>query len=177
MKTFFLFTIISIAKIFFPGQDDSLIDWNVNIKLVWDDFKKEADPNSPNAALTSSMIKYDFAYNSDGGLKFHIHCQFDKNKSWGRVKTDYILSHEQGHFDIAEICARKLNKSFKEYTPTPNIKKEISKIYFGIIEEFQTMQDQYDAETNNSINHPKQEEWLKRISGQLKEMEAYANYK
>jgi hypothetical protein len=176
MKTFFLCTIISFSRMFFPVQDDSFIDWSANKKLIWDDFRKEADPNSPNAALTSSIIKYDFSYNSDGGLKFRIHCQFDKNKSWGRIKTDYILSHEQGHFDIAEIFARKLNKALKEYTPTPNVKKEVGKIYVDNMHAFRDMQDLYDKETDNSINHPQQAAWLKKIADQLKELEPYANY-
>jgi regulator of sigma D len=176
MKIFFFLTIISFPEIFSTVQNNSLIDWSADRKLSWDDFKQRPDPSSPNAALTSSIIKYDFGYNNVDGLKFHIHCQFDKEKSWGRSKTDYILSHEQGHFDIAEIFARKLNKAFKEYTPASNIKKDINKIYSDLMHQLQAMQAQYDKETNFSINKPQQEEWLKKIKDQLKELEAYANY-
>ena len=80
-------------------------------------LKQSTDSNSPNAALTGTNIKFDFSYSSETGFKYHITCQFDKNSSWGRVKTDYILSHEQGHFDIAEIYTRKLCKAFREYKP------------------------------------------------------------
>ena len=176
MQTFFSLAIIIFLKTFFPAQDNSLIDWKAGEKLSWSDFKKAPDPSSPNAALTSTIINYDFGYNSVDGLKFHIHCQFNKNNSWGRTKTDYILSHEQGHFDIAEIFARKLNKAFKEYTPTSNIKKDINKIYVDIVHQYEARQKNYDKETNFSINKPQQEEWLKKISDELKETEAYANY-
>jgi hypothetical protein len=176
MKIFFLLSIIFFPKIFSPTRNDSLIDWSADKKLTWDDFKQRPDASSPNAALTSSIIKYDFGYNNVDGLKFHIHCQFDKERSWGRTKTDYILSHEQGHFDIAEIFARKLNKAFKEYTPTSNIKKDINKIYSDLMHQLQSTQEQYDKETNFSINKPQQEEWLKKIKDQLKELEAYMSY-
>jgi hypothetical protein len=176
MKFCFFLFIVSFSKIFLPGQDDSLIDWKPGLKLTWDDFRRPPDPSSPNAALTGTIIRYDFGYNSVDGLKFHIHCQFNKNNSWGRNKTDYILSHEQGHFDIAEIFARKLDKAFKEYTPTDNIKKDLNKIYSDIMHQYSERQLEYDKETNNSINKPEQEEWLRKISEELKDSQAYANY-
>jgi len=85
---------MSIFPIFFSApQSNPFIDWKNERKLTWDDFKQKPDAASPNAALTSSIIKYDFGYNNVDGLKFHIYCQFDMEKSWGRAKTDYILSH------------------------------------------------------------------------------------
>jgi hypothetical protein len=167
---------ISFSRIFFSAQDDSFIDWDAHKKLIWDDFRQSPDPGSPNAALTSAVIKYDFAFSSTEGLKFHIRCQFDKNKSWGRVKTDYILTHEQGHFDIAEIFTRKLNKAFKEYTPTSNLKQDIYKIYGEVMHQFHEVQEQYDRETNFSINHPQQVEWSRKITQQLDDLKPYADY-
>jgi len=176
MKSVFFILIISFSKVFLPAQDDSVIDWKAGQKLVWDDFKRPADPSSPNAALTGTIIRYDFGYNSVEGLKFHIHCQFNKNASWGRIKTEYILTHEQGHFDIAEIFARKLDKAFAEYKPSDNIKKDLNKLYLDIMHQYQERQTQYDQETNNSINKPEQEKWLKKISDELKDLQDYANY-
>jgi hypothetical protein len=176
MKIFFSLVFISLLKIFFPGQNNSLIDWSAERKLTWSDFKKEPDPSSPNAALTNSIIRYDFGYSDAGGFKFRIYCQFDQDNSWGRLKTDYILSHEQGHFDIAEIFARKLNRAFKQYKPSSNIKKDINQIYKDTMHAFHDMQLQYDSETNFSINEPQQKEWIKKISDQLKESAAYAAY-
>src|ERR1700733_10251558 len=102
--------VISLCS--FETKSSSLIDWSADKRLTWSDFKARPDENSPNAALTGTNIQFDFAYSSQTGFTYHITCRFDKNKSWGRVKTDYILSHEQGHFDIAEIYTRKLCKAF-----------------------------------------------------------------
>ncbi|HLK30912.1 MAG TPA: DUF922 domain-containing protein, partial [Puia sp.] len=161
----------------FTVPNSSLIDWSADRRLTWSDFKSSPDSNSPNAALTATNIKFDFSYSSDKGFQYHISCQFDKNKSWGRVKTDYILSHEQGHFDIAEIYARKLYKAFKEYNPDiEKANKEVNKIYEKVMHELTETQKQYDHETNFSINKEKQMEWLKKINEDLKSLQAYSDY-
>lgn len=173
---YFLF--ILIASIF-PNearQDNSFIDWNPKRKLSWSDFKAPPDKAISAAALTSTDIKFDAGFENNS-FKFHIHCMFVKNKSWGRVKNDYILQHEQGHFDIAEIYARKLNKILKSYKPQGNNPgKDVSKIYENIMQGYNEEQDLYDKETEFSKNHSKQEEWLRKIDGGLTELQDYANY-
>ena len=92
-------------------------------------------------------------------------------------KTDYILSHEQGHFDIAEIFARKLNKKMSEYRfDKKTYQKDLNKIYHDILDEKEKMQNDYDKETNHSINKEKQAEWLKKIAKMLEEYKDYADY-
>jgi predicted secreted Zn-dependent protease len=177
MKLLMHVSLVLLPAVWHPVQNRTLIDWKADYKLVWNDFKARPDANSPNAALTSTAIKFDFSFN-DGNLKYHIHCQFDKSISWGRVKNDYILSHEQGHFDIAEIHARKLSKALREYSVgnSNNLSKDLNKIYQKTMQELHAMQTAYDAATNFSINHEKQEEWLKKISDELKELKDYASY-
>jgi predicted secreted Zn-dependent protease len=156
----------------------SLIEWTPEYRLVWDDFKARPDVGSPNAALTSTAIKFNFSY-GNSSLKYHISCQFDKNLSWGRVKNDYILSHEQGHFDIAEINARRLNRELQGYTvgTTETISKDLNAIYQKNMRELRDMQTLYDSETDFSRNPEKQAEWLKKIKTTLKELEKYADYR
>ena len=94
------------------------------------------------------------------------------------MKNDYILSHEQGHFDIAEIHARLLNKQLKVYSVNDisKVSKEVNKIYEKTMDQLREMQNVYDSETNFSIKTAKQQEWLKKISEELKELEPYAAY-
>jgi hypothetical protein len=158
-------------------QDNSFIDWSSGKKLSWNDFRAAPDKNVTVAALTSTNIKIDFGYDNENNIEYHIRCRFDKNKSWGRVRNDYILSHEQAHFDIAEIYARKLNKVLKTYKPNENnISKDVNNIYEKMMKEYYDEQEVYDRETNFSINHTKQEEWLKKINEDLKDLKDYANY-
>ena len=102
---------------------------------------------------------------------------FIADRSWGLHKTDYILSHEQGHFDLAELFARKLHKEMSNYTfNKKSFQKDLKKIYDSIMKERESTQNQYDKETNHSINKEKQAEWLKKISRMLEELKDYADY-
>jgi predicted secreted Zn-dependent protease len=172
---------LSIAlsfPLFFHAQDkkDGLIGWNVAKRLTWNDYKAKPDPNSDAAATTTTYlgIQYDFKNNK---ISYKIECSFSKNKSWGLYKTDYILSHEQGHFDITEIFARQLNKRMSEYVFDKNTyQKDLQKIYNDIQQEKEVLQDQYDDETDHSRLKEKQEEWLKKIAAMLAEFEAFSEY-
>ncbi len=49
---------------------------------------------------------------------------FDRQRSWvkNEAKLDYVLRHEQGHFDIFEVYTRKIRKALSE-------KKLIKKVW------------------------------------------------
>ena len=159
-------------------QKDNEIAWSTARPLVWSDFKGEPDGNSVNAALTSSAISFGYNYNSHDGFTWHIQCLFDKNRSWVRVKNDFILAHEQGHFDITEIYARKLQKQLKAYSFNKDrAQKEVSAIYKGIMQEQVDTQNRYDEETDHSRVKDKQLAWLEKIKKELDGLKEYANYK
>lgn len=117
-------------------------------------------------------------FSSDGeSLHYEISCHFDQNSSWGRVKNDHILSHEQGHFDIAEIHARKLNQALKAYRYRyPSISKDVNAIYQSVMDDLLQMQTLYDEQTNYSRNFLQQRNWLVKIELYLTDLSSYANY-
>ena len=76
--------------------------------------------------------------------------------------------HEQGHFDITEIYARKLDNALRDYNFNPKrFKTDLDEIYKDIMEEKEELQNQYDLETDYSRNKEKQTEWLKKIQKEL----------
>jgi lipopolysaccharide export LptBFGC system permease protein LptF len=157
-------------------QTNNLIPWSASRKLTWSDFKGTPDSHSSNAALTSSNINIEFGYD-DKGFQYAIKCNFDKNRSWVRIKNNEVLDHEQGHFDIAEIYARKLNKLMKAYHfNAKTVSADVNQLYETTMKQHRQTQIQYDQETDYSRNRPKQEEWLKKITDDLKGLEAFANY-
>jgi len=158
------------------ASDEELIYWNEKRKLTWADYKGTPKTGTDVAASTATYLGIEFSF-GEKGFGYKITCSFSKNKSWGLHKNDYILAHEQGHFDIAEIFARKLNKQMKEYQfNNSTFKDDLKKIYTNITTEKEEMQNQYDRETNHSIIKDKQAEWLKKIDTLLKEYQAYADY-
>lgn len=157
-------------------QTNNLIPWSASRKLAWSDFKGDPDPHSSNAALTSSNINIEFGYNEDG-FQYAIKCSFDKNRSWVRIRTNEVLAHEQGHFDIAEIYARRLNKLMKAYRfNAKTAGNDINQLYENTMKQHLQTQTRYDQETDYSRNKPKQDEWLKKIEGDLKSLELFAGY-
>lgn len=178
MNRLFLFLLLPLVIFSFtPRKNNDAIPWSAGRKLVWDDFKGKPDDNSTNAALTSSGIEFGYNYR-DNKLTYTIGCLFEQAKSWGKIKTDYILSHEQGHFDISEIHARKLNKALKAYrVNVSTLSKDVQAIYQQLMKEQTEMQSEYDEDTNHSRNKELQRLWLKKIKNELDQLEDYANYR
>ena len=98
---------------FSQDKNEELVQWT-SAKLTWADYKAQPDPRSDAAATTTTYLGIEYNINREG-FSYKIQCRFSKNRSWGLHKTEYILSHEQGHFDIAEIFARKLHKELSDY--------------------------------------------------------------
>lgn len=170
---FFPFTPLLLTA---QSSNEEMLDWDANRKLTWADYKGKPDPDSDAAASTATILSVSYNISSTG-FTYKIECRFSKTRSWVLHKTDYLLSHEQGHFDIAEIFARKLNKKLSEYQfNKKTCEKDLDKIYDEIDEEKDKMQHDYDRETHHSINKEKQAEWLQKISQELNKYKNYADY-
>ena len=158
------------------NEDGEFIPWNFSRRLLWDDFLCEPQKNTDAVASTSTSLG--IAYQSEHGeLTYKITCNFSKNKSWGLLKTDYILAHEQGHFDITEIYARRLYKALQDYQfNRRTYRKDVNDIYKAIVQEKEDMQIAYDGETDHSRNRKVQSEWLQKIDQMLVETEPWAQY-
>ena len=157
-------------------EDEEIIPWNFSRRLSWDDFLCE--PLRGTDAVASTSTSLGIAYQLENGeLTYSISCNFSKLKSWGLLRTDYILAHEQGHFDITEICARRLYKALREYPfDRKNYRRDVNNIYKAIVKEKEDMQAAYDAESDHSRNRKVQYEWLLNIQQQLDETAPYAEY-
>lgn len=160
---------------FQPSQDYETISWSSDRRLSWDDFRGEVPLNSRAAAITASGITYRFSTSGTKGnmqVKFKIDAFFYPTKSWYQpeVCDEVILSHEQLHFDISELYARKLHMRLSNESYTNNdVKAKVKRIYRDINKELNDFQNQYDDETNFSRNRERQQEWILRIEKALLE--------
>ena len=158
------------------NETDKIIPWSASRKLMWEDFKSE--PKSEGDAVASTSTSLGLSYQvREGKLTYHITCDFSKEKSWGSLKTDYILAHEQAHFDITEIHARKLYQALYNYEINPStVKADVAAIYSQIVKEKEDMQRRYDGQTDHSRKRRLQSEWLANIDQMLVETEIFAIY-
>ncbi len=160
------------ALLIFDNQEEEVVLWDSDFKLQWSDFKGKPQ-NDRAAAVTSSGLTYRFSTtkrnNDVVSVDFVVSSYFYPNKSWYRpeVCDAIILSHEQLHFDITELFARKFRKRLQEAKFTNNVKAEVKAIYKQINIELNDFQNLYDLETNFSRNREQQLLWNKKIANAL----------
>lgn len=169
---------VSLNDSKFLDSDDGYLTWHQR-KLKWSDFQGEVPGDSEFHALTHSAISLDFQ--GEGTiLEFKIQSIFDPKKSWKRVGVDdYVLNHEQGHFDITEYHARLLRKKLKtaKYKSFSTVSQDIQEMFNLSYTSANEMQIQYDEQTRHSIDRKKQKKWDKKIKKLLSSTSAYKNPK
>lgn len=167
---------VLVAPVTKPLPEEEIIPWKPERKLGWDDFL--CSPQKQGDAVASTSTSLGISYQvRNGELTYTITCNFSKKKSWGLLKTDYILAHEQVHFDITELHARKLYQALSNYELNPDtFKKDIAAIYERIVKEKEDMQEAYDSETDHSRRKQIQYQWFDKIQTMLDETAPYANY-
>lgn len=113
---FCLFLIMFLTA--FSDRDEEQIVWETFKPLSWDDFKGKPDKKSNAAAVTFSGISFGIETKADS-IQFTIKSTFDCKRSWVNktLANPYILQHEQLHFMITEIYARRLRMEIKKLIP------------------------------------------------------------
>ncbi len=151
------------------------ISYHVHHQLTWNDFNDQPDESSTASALTTAGFGYSFRFSSNGvksTLSILVHCSFLKSKSWVKPEknTDYILTHEQHHFDIPYICTMKFMQMIRLEKLTPeNYQGVVTRIYTDCFNEMNRLQDEYDSQTQHSIIPEQQASWNKKIGKMLEE--------
>ncbi|MCX6290170.1 MAG: DUF922 domain-containing protein [Bacteroidetes bacterium] len=173
-------TLVSVPADTVISDSDS-IAWNVERKLCWDDFRGSAKDDDPADALTYTCNQTMFEAFSVGKrftVESRVQCYFIKSKSWVKKEkdkqVDYLLNHEQRHFDLAEVGAREFRKKLKEVMFTSaNFRDEVKRITGEVDEKYHRLQQQYDSESDHSRVKEMQEKWNAKIDSLLKELEDY----
>jgi hypothetical protein len=161
------FLILILNK--FPKKNEETIVWQEGRLLTWDDFKgKPAQRNS--VASTSYDIEHQVIFHSSSATVI-IRSIFFPQLSWkrkGRNDED-ILKHEQGHFDIAEIFARKLRVKARRLScgNATELDSKLKTITEKCEEEMDKFQDTYDRETDHSRNGDAQRKWNDSLKKEL----------
>ena len=152
------------------------IVWNAMRRLTRADFKAST-ASRPFEAATSSGIRYHYARQLfQSKVHFVIETVFDCQNSYfkGTQNPELTLAHEQGHFDITEIAARRFAKAILEQVAdTKELEQKQEGIYHRISTETQAMQDKYDSEVY--ADRGQQPAWLATIAQQLNGLQAYAS--
>ncbi|BDD04565.1 DUF922 domain-containing protein [Aureibacter tunicatorum] len=139
-------------------------------QIEWNDFKGNQQ---------DLLIKDNYAANISSHIileedsvlpqKAHAVMYPYKSSKVDKKKTDYLLNHEQYHFNITEAFARKLNRAI-EYDTLASDEK-IKVIHQLISHHEKIWQADYDKETEHGRNNIMQKYWEYRIDSLLIECE------
>lgn len=162
-----------------PSATEETISWNESRKLTWTDFRDAPNRNSGAVALTASGITFGFSIQRSGGrptsFNTTVESLFYPDKSWyltDRAST-YILGHEQLHFDITELHARKFRQQISQLKVSSSIRAELNRLHNAINRASAEMQNKYDRESNHSIVKEAQVKWQKYITIELKKLNQF----
>ena len=103
------------------------------------------------------------------------YAEFVSDSSFYKSKrvNENVLSHEQLHFDIAELYARKMNEVLIKKGFIKEV--EARKTYDSINLMYSKRQSMYEKETEFGTIIDKQEIWNQRISQELEELKNFKN--
>lgn len=164
-----ILAIISLCLCFSGiAQEVAPIEWHPDRKLTWKDFQGKPFKTSWAAATTASGISYEYngiERNGEYDLDFKVTTYFYPDKSWYHPKLcdAVVLNHEQLHFDISEIFARKFRERLHAKRFGRNVKAEVSALYRQVLRELDDFQELYDKQTDYSRDRKRQLEWNAKI--------------
>lgn len=176
IRTFLIFFCILIVQ-----KDEPVLSWNASNKLAWSDFKALPDNKVSAVAVTASGITFGFSItktDSNQVISFDadVSAHFYPEKSWFKreLADNYLLSHEQLHFDITELHARKFREQIAKLTNLSTVKQDLRRLNESINTALARMQNTYDEESDYSRNEEAQANWQDYIN---KELQKVAKYK
>lgn len=155
--------------------------WSLKRPLVWADFKGEPPRTGAAAAETAYTLFYG-ARCTGQAFEFRVVAAFRPKQSWVRpailkqpANSTRALKHEQTHFDLAEVHARRMRRHFAELIAPCRVSTDaLSDIAEQMVREEHAAQEKYDAETDHSRVPAEQARWDKEVAAQLTALVKYA---
>jgi len=170
MKLFFLSILWPLLTGF--SLQENKISWSPTQKLTWEDFRGVPNALDLYVASTNSGISFSFFYKEHNGVELvstTVVSNFYPDLSWYRPHnvSKYILAHEQTHFNITELHARKLREQLSTLSYNNTYKIKATELYNKIEAERRLMQRTYDKETNHSNNKEEEYKWQQFVEQNL----------
>ena len=154
---------------------DNLIFWSKEYKISYQDFlgvKKD----SSDFATARSALQTRFIYNKKkkGGYNYYIYAAFDMNKSYTLSNDSRLINHEQFHFNIEELLARKIRKEILDLKKREASHTEYLDLFSKYKDSTNFYHDKYDLETARGHLQKKQQVWNKKITKGLESLDSFS---
>jgi hypothetical protein len=171
-----------------PQPKTPLLCWQAGRKLRWHDFRAPANvlpPTDPffatSAASCAPVLQIIGTKDATGRNNFFVTAALDQSRSWVRdstvARSALVLAHEQVHFDICELVARRMRQRVAQvYQAGGDVfalafRQELKQL----MDEQAVLNTRYDQETAHGLFQAAQQQWQARITGALAQAAAYAS--
>jgi hypothetical protein len=156
-------------------------------QVTWADFQDSTVPLGPEVAKIAIVMHiepFDIEVEHRGGDSWvarardpQVVSYMDPSQSGVRPagNTDYVLAHEQLHFDIAELYARRIRKALGEAELEGDdpvrvrfaFENRLREIRTELLTELDATQERYDRESGHGKAKRMQKSWNKKIEAEL----------
>ena len=184
----FAFALLCPARA--AAQDSQLvavIEWSPSRKLAITDFKGRIPAGATDASISQVSIQVAWECHA-GAAQFDVHAIFDPSRSWWRDlvpnlwqnldapftpmddRGASLLAHEQLHFDLTEVWARRMTRALlalRSGCGTPDGEAAIDKTVAEVEKRWGDEQRRYDRDTNNGVDSRQQKAWGVRTAKAL----------
>ncbi|HXO84199.1 MAG TPA: DUF922 domain-containing protein [Gemmatimonadales bacterium] len=154
---------------------DSAFPWTAARRLRWRDFRGQPPRAGEEGAKTAYALFYAWKCRGEA-FEFSAVAAFRPRQSW--VKTVILndtaqsrsaLGHEQTHFDLTEVYARRMRQYF---TALPDACRktdpELTALAQKLLREEKAEQQRYDAETEHGLRAAQQATWSRDVARRLR---------
>lgn len=152
---------------------DQAFAWSAR-RLSWDDFQGSPPAEGSEGAKTSYTLYS--AWKCRGEVfEFRVIAGFRPRQSWVKAlvlndstQRGSILRHEQTHFDLAEVHARRMRLALGDLArPCAKTDAELNALAQRLVQEEKAEQRRYDAETNHGLLADQQAAWSRDVARRL----------
>lgn len=160
-------------KEFKDELDGDTIYYSSKRPLTWSDFKSKIKRSNKYAAMVMPNFGYDQEEKIENGViqvSITLQTFLAKSDCWlgSSYKDNYMLNHEQRHFDIAKIVTDQFKTKLLNADLSPeNYEALVNMQYLESYRDMNKLQKAYDTETSHGLNNSAQYNWNKRIDGLL----------
>ena len=156
------------------AREDAIV-WTPRRLLTWADFKGQPPGDDSVVAARTNYTIIDGVRCAGGKFEYRVVAAFRTKDSWVRhavlrtpADSARALRHEQTHFDLSEVHARRLRRYFAELMAPCNISPDdLSSAANRMERDERAAQSLYDGETDNGRNPTQQARWDKEVDSQL----------
>lgn len=147
-------------------DDDHAFAWSARRPLVWRDFQGTPPTDGAEGAKTSYSL-YSTWRCRGSEFEYRVVAGFRQRQSWVKAivlndttQRRTVLGHEQTHFDIAEVHARRMRRAFGELVrPCSKSDDQIRAFVQDLAEAEKAEQRRYDSETIHGLLVETQASW------------------